>query len=457
MNFNELNLISPILKALEKEGFSTPTEIQEKVIPIALENRDVLGCARTGSGKTFAFALPTLQLLYNKRLEKGLVEGKIKRNIKALVLAPTRELAIQIGEAFAPYCTNTNFKHTVIFGGVNQFHQVKAIEKGVDILIATPGRLEDLISQGVIKLSYVEILTIDEADRMLDLGSLQDLKKILKRLPEERHTFLFSATMPKEIGALANSILKNPETITVHTVSTPTDKIKQKVYFLSKNFKRQLLQQICKRKDLDSILVFVNTIIESERVHEFMKMAGIKCDFINKNKTQNQRQKALDGLKNGDIKVLIATDIASRGLDINSLSCVVNYELPGDGESYVHRIGRTARAGKDGLAISFCSETEKEKFEKIKSLVGNKIEVVNDESYKEEIVPKGRTSKIEQINEKTKPKTRKKRDYSKMNTSEKREKSSLNKKTLDPKKENYSYKKPKPVTKKTSSVKKRKK
>lgn len=427
MNFNELNIIQPILKALEKEWFKTPTEIQEKVIPLALDNRDILWCAKTWSWKTFAFAIPTLQLLYNKRLEKWLVEWKVKRNIKALILAPTRELAIQIWEAFAPYCTNTNFKHTVIFGWVNQFHQVKAIEKWVDILIATPWRLEDLISQWIVKLSYVEILTIDEADRMMELWSLQDLKKILKRIPEQRQTFLFSATIPTDIRTLANSILKNPENITVKSLSAPIPAIKQKVYFLSKNFKRQLLQQICKRKDLDSILVFANTIIESERVYEFMKMAWIKCDYINKNKTQNQRQKALQWLKDWEIKVLVATDIASRWLDISDLSCVVNYELPWDWESYVHRIWRTGRAWKEWLAISFCSELEKDKFEKIKSLVWTKIEVVADESYKEEIVPKWRSEKINRINEKTKPKTRKKTDYSKINTSEKKEKKDTSK------------------------------
>lgn len=411
MNFSELQIISPLLKALDKEGFTRPTEIQEKVIPLALAKKDILWCARTGSGKTFAFMIPTLQLMYNKVLEKGVVEGKIKRNIKALIIVPTRELAVQIWDAFAPYCTNTNFKHTVIYGGVNQFHQVKAIEKWVDILIATPGRLEDLISQGVIKLSYVEVFTIDEADRMLEMGSLLDLKKILKRLPEQKQTFFFSATMPASIRELANSILKNPEHVTVHTVSTPTSTIKQKVYFVSKNYKRQLLQQLCKRVDLTSILVFTNTIDETERVYEFMKAAKIKCDFINKNKTQNQRQRALDSLKNGTIKVLIATDIASRWLDIEDLSCVINYELPWDGESYIHRIWRTARAWKKWLAISFCSEPEKEKLTKIETLLGKSIEVVQDESYKEEIVPKGQTEKLQKINEKNKPKTRKKREY----------------------------------------------
>ena len=263
MNFEELGVIPPLLKALVREWFSTPTEVQEKVIPLAIKWKDVLGCAQTWSGKTLAFALPTLHTLYNRRLEKWLVEGKIKRNIKSLILAPTRELAIQIWEAFAPYSTNVNMKHTVIYGWVNQLHQVKAIEKWVDILIATPGRLEDLISQWIIKLSYVEILTLDEADRMLDMWSLGDINKIIKRIPKGKQTLFFSATMPKAIRELANSILKDPEHVTVHTVSSTTDNIKQKVYPVSRNYKRQLLQQLIKRKDLDSVLVFVNTKDES--------------------------------------------------------------------------------------------------------------------------------------------------------------------------------------------------
>jgi len=275
MNFEELGVIPPLLKALVREWFSVPTEVQEKVIPLAIKWKDILGSAQTGSGKTLAFALPTLHTLYNRRLEKWLVEWKIKRNIKSLILAPTRELAIQIWETLAPYSTNVNMKHTVIYGGVNQFHQVKAIEKWVDILIATPGRLEDLISQWVIKLSYVEILTLDEADRMLEMWSLWDINKIMKRIPKGKQTFFFSATMPKAIRELSESILDNPEHVTVHTVSSTTENIKQKVYPVTRNYKRQLLQQLIKRRDLDSVLVFVNTKDESERVFEFVKSAGI--------------------------------------------------------------------------------------------------------------------------------------------------------------------------------------
>lgn len=411
MDFKELEIIAPLLKALDKEWFSKPTEIQEKVIPFAINNRDILWCAQTWSGKTLAFALPTLQRLYNQRLKKWLVEWKIKRKIEALILAPTRELAIQIGEDLAPYSTNTNFKHTVIYGGVNQFHQVKAIEKWVDILVATPWRLEDLISQWIIKLSYVQVLTLDEADRMIAMWALEDIKNILKRLPKEKQTFFFSATMPKAIRELAGSMLVNPEHITVNTVSSTTVSIKQKKYDVSRNYKRQLLQQIVKRKDLDSVIVFVNTKDECERVFEFIKAAWISSDYINKNKTQNQRQLALNALKDWKIKVLVATDIASRWLDVKDLSCVVNYDIPTESETYVHRIWRTGRAWKSWLAISFCTSHDKEKFSNIEKLIWKTIEIVTDESYKEERVPKWKSEKTKQLNNKKKPRSSKKRHY----------------------------------------------
>jgi len=304
-------------------------------------------------------------------------------------------------------------KHTVIYGWVNQFHQVKAIEKWVDILIATPGRLEDLISQWIIKLSYVEILTLDEADRMLDMWSLGDINKIIKRIPKGKQTLFFSATMPKAIRELANSILKDPEHVTVHTVSSTTDNIKQKVYPVSRNYKRQLLQQLIKRKDLDSVLVFVNTKDESERVFEFVKSAGIPSDYINKNKTQNGRQKSLKALKDWDIKVLVATDIASRGLDVSDLSCVINYDLPWDSETYVHRIWRTGRAGKKWLAISFCTPQDNEKLKGIESLIWKTLQVVEDDSYKSEIVPKWKSEKTVRLNKKNQLRGKKKRHYGK--------------------------------------------
>ncbi|MDD2870818.1 MAG: DEAD/DEAH box helicase [Candidatus Gracilibacteria bacterium] len=418
MNFLELNIIPPILKALDKLGFTTPTEIQEKVIPLAIKGKDILGCAQTGSGKTFAFALPILHTLYNRRLEEGLVEGKIKRKIKALIIAPTRELAIQIGDTFAPYCTNTNFKHTVIYGGVNQFHQVKAIEKGVDILVATPGRLEDLISQGIIKLSYVEILVLDEADRMLDLGFLGDIKKVMKRIPKERQTLFFSATMPTAIKELASSLLHCPEVITVHKVASTTSTIKQQVYHVKASHRRQLLQHLVKKSEYDSILVFVKTKDDTEYVMEYISSAHIKCDNIHRNRSQNARQRALKSLKDGDIKVLVATDIASRGLDVNDLSCVINYNVPGDPETYVHRIGRTARAGKKGVSITFCIDQDKENLANIEKLIGKKLEVVTDESYKNEEIPKGKILGYANFEEgfkkdkiKNKARTAKKRHY----------------------------------------------
>ncbi len=393
MNFSELNIIPPLLKALVREWFNTPTEIQEKVIPLAIKWKDILGCARTGSGKTLAFVLPMLNILYNKRLEEGLIEWKIKRKIKALILAPTRELAIQIWETFSPYCTNVNMKHSVIYGWVNQFHQVKAIEKWVDILVATPGRLEDLISQWVLKLSFIEILVLDEADRMLEVWSLPDIKKLIKRIPKNKQTLFFSATMPNKIKELAESILHCPENIAVHWVASTVDKIEQQKYLISKNYKRQLLQKIIKRKDLESIIVFVNKRDDVDRVFEYVKSANIKCDFIHRWKTQNARQNALKALKIWEIKVLVATDIASRWLDINDLSCVINFDLPKDSETYVHRIWRTARAWKSWLAISFYLPEEKKTISNIEKLIDQNLLEINDDSYKNEIVAKGKWEK----------------------------------------------------------------
>lgn len=418
MNFTELNVITPLLKAILKEWFTSPTEIQEKVIPLAIKWKDILGVAETGSGKTLAFTLPILQNLYNKRLEEGLVEGKIKRKIQALILAPTRELAIQIWETFAPYSTNVNMKYTVIYGWVNQFHQVKAIEKWVDILIATPGRLEDLISQWIIKLSYVEILTLDESDRMLDLWFLADIKKIIKRIPKNRQTFFFSATMPPSIKELASSILHCPEEITINKVKITTDTIKQNVYHIKSSHKRQLLQQIVKNKKYDSILVFVKTKDDTEYVQEYITSTWVKCDSIHKNKSQNARQRALKALKDWEIKVLVATDIASRWLDINNLSCVVNYNIPSDPETYVHRIWRTARAWKKGIAISLCIDHDEANFQNIEKLIWQKIEVIDDKSYQDEVISKCRILWYKNFEEdwkkkyKTKSKSKKKIFYS---------------------------------------------
>lgn len=406
MNFSELNVIPPLLKALVREWFNTPTEIQNKVIPLAIKWKDILGCARTGSGKTLAFVLPMLNNLYNKRLEEGLVEWKIKRKIKALILAPTRELAIQIWETFSPYCTNVNMKHSVIYGWVNQFHQVKAIEKWVDVLVATPGRLEDLISQWILKLSFIEILVLDEADRMLEVWSLPDIKKLIKRIPKNKQTLFFSATMPNKIKELAESILHCPENIAADLVASTVDKIEQQKYLISKNYKRQLLQKIIKRKDLESIIVFVNKRDDVDRVFEYVESANIKCDFIHRWKTQNARQNALKALKIWKIKVLVATDIASRWLDINDLSCVINFDLPKDSETYVHRIWRTARAWKSWLAISFYLPEEKKTISNIEKLIDQNLLEINDDSYKNEIVAKGKWEKTLILDKKRKSRKR---------------------------------------------------
>lgn len=408
MKFTDLKIIAPLQKAIDKAWFTNATEVQEKVIPFAVKGEDIFATAQTWSWKTLAFALPILQILYNKRLDKWIVEWKIKRKIKSLIIAPTRELAIQIWDSFSAYCTNTNFKHTTIYWWVNDFHQIKAIEKWVDILIATPWRLEDLISQWVIKLSYVEILVLDEADRMLDMWFLSDIKKLIKRIPENRQTLFFSATMPKQINELAESLLKNPIKIAVKKVNSTVDKIKKQVYFVKSSNRRQLLQFLVKQKEYNSIIVFVKTKDDTEYVLEYVKSAWIKADNIHRNRSQNARQRALKSLKDWEIKVLVATDIASRWLDISDLSCVINYNIPSDPETYVHRIGRTARAGKSWVAITFCIDQEKDKLEIVEKLIWQKLEKIEDESYKQEIIPKWKILWYSNFDEKWKDKYKKK-------------------------------------------------
>jgi len=390
MKFEELWLIWPILKTLSREGFDTPTKIQERVIPLANKWKDILGCAQTGSGKTLAFVLPILQELYSARIAKDLPDGPIKRKIEALIIAPTRELAVQIWEACKPFCSDTNMKHTVIFGGVNDFHQIKAVEKWVDIVIATPGRLEDLISQWKIKLSYVKLLVLDEADRMLDLGFLSDMQKIIKRVPDNKQTLFFSATMPKAIADLAAGLLKSPEKITIKSKKPTLENIEQSVYHVKTSHRRQLLQMLVKRKEYQSIIVFVKKKDDVAYVTEYVKASGIKVEYINKDRNQNGRQKALNALKNGDVKVLVGTDLASRGIDIEDLSCVINWNVPNEAETYIHRVGRTARAGKTGTAITMCIEHEREDLRKVEKLIWNKIPVSDDTSYLGEVVSKSK-------------------------------------------------------------------
>ncbi len=407
MNFTEINLINPLQKALEQQDFTIATEIQEQVIPLALENKDILWCAQTWSGKTLAFALPILQILYKNNRETEIVYSeklakldekerkkakkqnkKNIRKIQSLILAPTRELAIQIGESFAPFCTNANLKHTVIYWGKNQFHQVKALEKGVDILIATPWRLIDLIEQGFIKLDNIEIFTLDEADKMLDMWFLEDINKVINLLPKWKQTLFFSATMPAKIKKLADTILNTPIEITIERVAVTAPDIKQEVYHIDQAQKRHLLQFLIKREDLDSIIIFVKTKDDTETVLQFVLAAWIEADNMHRNRSQNARQRALNKLKNREIKVLVATDLASRWIDIDNLSCVINYDLPQEEETYVHRIGRTARAGKKWLAISMCVPDQKMKLEKIESLIDKKITVNTDKSYMKEELQK---------------------------------------------------------------------
>jgi ATP-dependent RNA helicase RhlE len=390
MKFSELNIINPLLKALDKVSFDTPTEVQEKVIPLALEWNDILATAQTWSGKTLAFCLPTLQKFCLDNIKREEAWEKPKRLIKSLIIAPTRELCVQIWETFAPYCINTNLKHTVIFGWVNDFHQKKAIEKWVDIVIATPWRLEDLISQWVIKLSYVEVLVLDEADRMLDLWFLSDVKKIIKRVWKARQTMLFSATMPSEVRKLASEIMNNPKEISVHKVNAPTKNITQQVFYVKNSFKRHVLQYLVKKKEFDSIIVFVRTWEDTVFVNEYVKSVWVKSENIFKWKSQNARQKALKALKSWEIKVLVATDIASRWLDISDLSCVINYNIPNVREDYVHRIWRTARAWKKGIAISICNETDKENLVKIEKLIWYKIDENTNIDYQNEVIPESK-------------------------------------------------------------------
>jgi ATP-dependent RNA helicase RhlE len=376
MTFENLILIEPILRALKTEGYTTPTPIQEQAIPIILKHRDLLGCAQTGTGKTAAFAIPMLQLLYQDRLQH-----KEQKTIKALILTPTRELAIQIDESFAAYGRHTGLKHTVIFGGVSQNPQTDALRRGVDVLVATPGRLLDLMNQGYVRLEHLKILVLDEADRMLDMGFVHDVKKIISKVPARRQTLLFSATMPNEIQQLANSILNNPEKVEVTPVSSTADTIQQHLFYVEKSDKKALLIHLLKDKEIKTVLVFTRTKHGADKVVKDLNRVGITAEAIHGNKSQNARQRALANFKNRTTRVLIATDIAARGIDIDELTHVINYELPNVPETYVHRIGRTGRAGADGIAFSFCEEEEIEYLKDIHKLIGKTIPVNEAHPY----------------------------------------------------------------------------
>jgi ATP-dependent RNA helicase RhlE len=376
MSFEKLNLIQPIAKALAEEGYTKPTPIQEQAIPVILNRRDLFGIAQTGTGKTAAFAIPVLQLLTE---EAGRESGR--RTIKVLICTPTRELAIQIGESFAAYGKHLHLRHTVIFGGVTQKAQTDALHAGIDILIATPGRLLDLMSQQFISLQHIKWFVLDEADRMLDMGFIHDIKKIIAKLPAKRQSLFFSATMPPEILKLAGTILTNPATVEVTPASSTVDKIRQALYFVDKNNKKNLLNHLLTDKAIVSALVFTRTKHGADRVVKDLAKAGVLAQAIHGNKSQNARQGALNNFKNGKTRVLVATDIAARGIDIDELTHVVNYELPNIPETYVHRIGRTGRAGASGIALSFCDAEEKEYLRDIQKLIGKPIPVVEDHPY----------------------------------------------------------------------------
>lgn len=377
MLFENLNINKPILKAIKEEGYIKPTPIQEEAIPHILKGKDLLGCAQTGTGKTAAFAIPILQNISSrKNLEKG------SRPISALILAPTRELAIQIGESFTDYGKYITVTNLVIFGGVPQNPQTAALKRGVDILIATPGRLLDLADQRYIDLKNVEYFVLDEADRMLDMGMINDVKKIIAKLSKVRQNMLFSATMPKEILTLTSSILKNPVSIQVTPVSSTVDTIKQWAYFVSRTNKKHLLIELLKDKSISSALVFTRTKHGANIITKDLNNAGIEAQAIHGNKSQNARQLALNNFKEGKIRVLVATDIAARGIDVDELSHVINFDLPEVPETYVHRIGRTGRAGQQGNALSFCDREEMEYLKNIEKLICMKIPVVEEHPYK---------------------------------------------------------------------------
>jgi ATP-dependent RNA helicase RhlE len=382
LNFKELGLIEPIVAAVAAEGYEQPTPIQEQAIPHVLAGKDLLGLAQTGTGKTAAFALPILQCLHQKGYRP---HGD--RPIRVLVLTPTRELASQIGDSFATYGKNLGYKHTVIFGGVGQSPQERALRMGLDILIATPGRLLDLASQRLIHLQHLDIFVLDEADRMLDMGFIHDVKRIIAMLPRERQTLFFSATMPPEAQRLADVLLKTPETVAVTPVSSTAERIDQFIYFVEKNDKRGLLVEILKNPRLERVLVFSRTKHGANRIAEHLHRARVKAEAIHGNKSQGARERALAHFKSGETRVLVATDIAARGIDIEDISHVVNFDLPNIPETYVHRIGRTARAGAAGVAFSFCEMEERPYLVDIERLIRRQIVVVPEHPYKSPMPP----------------------------------------------------------------------
>lgn len=369
MSFKQLNLIEPLLKALQLKGYDQPTPIQEQSIPHILQGRDIFGCAQTGTGKTAAFVLPMLQLLTAK--------AKQGNGVRALILAPTRELALQISDSITTYRGQLPIKHTLLFGGVSQRPQVASLQRHPDIIVATPGRLLDLMEQGYVSLRHLEFLVLDEADRMLDMGFIRDIRKIIAVLPSQRHTLFFSATAAPEIMKLANQLLNSPVHVSVSPVSSTAEAVKQSVYYVRKEDKRLLLKHVLTDKTIEHVLVFTRTKRGADRVAKDLNALGIRAEAIHGNKSQNAREKALQNFKQRRIRVLVATDIASRGIDVQQLSHVINYEIPEQAETYVHRIGRTGRAGNSGTALSFCTNEERPYMRDINKLIKKQVEVVN--------------------------------------------------------------------------------
>jgi len=376
MTFKDLGIIEPILRALEEEGYNKPTPIQEQSIPILLQKKDLLGCAQTGTGKTAAFAIPILQDLFmDPKKDRG------RRKIKALVVTPTRELALQIGEGFSTYGKYTGIKNAVIFGGVKQNPQTDALRRGVDVLVATPGRLLDLIGQGYISLDDIDFSVLDEADHMLDMGFIHDIRKIIELLPKRRQSLFFSATMPPAIIDLSKKILGNPIRVTIKPEQATAERVDQSVYFVSKKGKAKLLVHLIKKQKPESTLVFSRTKHGADKIVKILKRSDISAEAIHGNKSQPARVRALNNFKSGHTKVLVATDIAARGIDVEELELVVNYDLPNVSETYIHRIGRTGRASASGHAISFCNDEEKPLLRDIQKLIKQQVPVVEDHPY----------------------------------------------------------------------------
>ena len=401
MRFEELNLNTSLTKAIKELNYSSPTSIQEKAIPIILKKNDVLGSAQTGTGKTAAFALPILHHLINEE------NNDDKKKIKTLVITPTRELAIQIAENFTLYAKYSNIKTTVIFGGVKQGSQTDALNKGVDILVATPGRLLDLMGQGYISLKDISYFILDEADRMLDMGFINDIKKVLEKLPKERQSLFFSATMPKNIIDLSNKILKSPQKIVAHQNSTTAETIQQYIYYTNKSTKKDLLFHILKNKDIKQILIFSRTKHGADRIVRTLKKQNINSAAIHGDKSQSQRQRTLKEFKENKLRVLVATDIAARGIDIDQLNYVLNYDIPNEAETYVHRIGRCGRAGNKGISISICEPEENTYVKDIEKLISKKINIINDNPFKQTEKPMNN----QQRKEFEKEKNRKRQDF----------------------------------------------